>query len=167
MAKSYRNLPPHGKGAPIPCEGRDDLFGEGVSRPSTTKGVNPLSPRTTTPTANTPYLVVTQPRRLAAISLAQRVAALLGEPLGRTVGYAIANDSVGGPHTRIVFVTTGYLLQSLLHHTRLWDRLTHLVFDEAHERGLEEDMTLLVVKLKLAREREAAAVKGWHGGPPP
>lgn len=52
-------------------------------------------------------VVVAQPRRLAAVSLARRVASQLGEPLGDTVGYAISRDAAASRGTRLLFVTTG------------------------------------------------------------
>ena len=56
-------------------------------------------------------IVVAQPRRVAAVTLAQRVAAELGEGVGGTVGYAIGQARERSERTRITFVTTGYLLQ--------------------------------------------------------
>jgi HrpA-like RNA helicase len=99
------------------------------------------------------YIVCTQPRRVAAIAIAIRVAFLLGEPVGKTVGYRIGGGTrVDSSDTSILFVTTGYLLECLSHQTTLWARVTHLVFDEVHERSLESDMATLVVRLKLQEE---------------
>lgn len=94
-------------------------------------------------------VVVTQPRRMAAITLAQRVAQERGEAVGQTVGYAIGGESVSTPQTRLKFVTTGYLLQLLVHNTKELRRLTHIVLDEVHERSVDADMLSLVVKVLL------------------
>ena len=59
-----------------------------------------------------PKVIVTQPRRLAAISLAQRVAKERLEVLGKSVGYRVARDSsTVDPETRCIFMTAGLLLQ--------------------------------------------------------
>jgi hypothetical protein len=59
-------------------------------------------------------IYVTQPRRMAATSLAKRVASELGETVGNAVGYKIGNDIKGGRDTRITFVTSGWLLHRLI-----------------------------------------------------
>ena len=58
-------------------------------------------------------VVVTQPRRVSAMALAQRVAEERGEALGETVGYAVRGASKRSAKTRILFVTTGVLLSAL------------------------------------------------------
>ena len=58
-------------------------------------------------------VLVAQPRRVAAISLAQRVAAERGEPVGRTVGYSIRLESKMSKETRLLFCTTGVILRRL------------------------------------------------------
>jgi hypothetical protein len=56
-------------------------------------------------------VIVTQPRRLAARALASRVASLLGEPVGHTCGYRVGDgEGESGPKTRLLFVTSGWLL---------------------------------------------------------
>ena len=97
-------------------------------------------------------IIVTQPRRLAATTLAHRVASLLGEEVGERVGYRVG----GGPEfhresrrTRIRFVTTGYLLEALVNNSRIWETTTHFLLDEVHERSLQADMLSLVLKLLL------------------
>jgi HrpA-like RNA helicase len=63
----------------------------------------------------TPLILCTQPRRIAAISLAKRVADEMGESLGRTVGYMIGADRVVGRNTAVRFVTTGWAFEKLIH----------------------------------------------------
>ncbi|CUG05530.1 DEAD/DEAH box RNA helicase, putative [Bodo saltans] len=108
------------------------------------------------------YIICTQPRRVAAIALANRVAHLLGEEVGQTVGYRLEGGTKQEHHgkTRILFVTTGYLLENLSHRHEggLWSRATHIVLDEVHERSLESDMMMLVVRLLLQQEDDEGGV---------
>ena len=82
-------------------------------------------------------IVVTQPRRLAAKTLARRVASDLGEEVGTTVGYAIARDSKRSSDTRITFVTTGYLLQ-----VKQCDVYSENVFEQENLRQLSFELRL-------------------------
>ena len=76
-------------------------------------------------------VIVTQPRRIAAVTLASRVAEQRGEAVGGAVGYRIGHgDHVDCDATSITFVTIGYLLQYLCHNPALIRRYTHLVLDE-------------------------------------
>jgi ATP-dependent helicase HrpB len=84
---------------------------------------------------------VLQPRRVAARSLAHRVARELGEPLGKTVGYQVRFESQSGPTTRIHFLTYGIFRQRLLRNPYLPEVGTVLL-DEFHERSLEADLAL-------------------------
>ncbi|CAE7283372.1 unnamed protein product [Symbiodinium sp. CCMP2456] len=94
-------------------------------------------------------VVVTQPRRMAAINLAKRVAAERGENLGRAVGYRIGGESM--PGSRLNFVTTGWLLRALVSSPERIGQLTHVVFDEIHERSADADFLSMVVRLLLHR----------------
>ena len=67
---------------------------------------------------------VLQPRRMAARAAARRCAALLGEPVGRRVGYTVRLDSKTSRATRVEFVTTGVLLRRLIQQVRLCWTLT-------------------------------------------
>ncbi|CAE8620502.1 unnamed protein product, partial [Polarella glacialis] len=91
-------------------------------------------------------MVVTQPRRMAAVTLAKRVAAVMGEELGQTVGYRISGDSIDG---RLCFVTTGYLLQRLVNNPEDFGRYTHVILDEVHERGVDADLLSMLIKLLM------------------
>ena len=77
-------------------------------------------------------MVVAQPRRLAAVALAERVAAEVGDDAGAggLVGYAVRGESQKGPRTVIQFVTTGVLLRMLERGAAALGGLTHLVLDE-------------------------------------
>ncbi|CAK9001817.1 unnamed protein product [Durusdinium trenchii] len=92
-------------------------------------------------------MVVTQPRRMAAVTLARRVASVLGEDIGQgTVGYRISGDTIDG---KLCFVTVGYLLQRLVNNPEDFDRYTHVVLDEVHERGVDADLLSMVIKLLM------------------
>ena len=57
-------------------------------------------------------ILCTQPRRISAISVAERVAAERGEPVGQTVGYAVRGESRQSPDGNLLFCTTGVLLSA-------------------------------------------------------
>lgn len=91
-------------------------------------------------------IAITQPRRVAAISLARRVAEEMGTPLGSSspaskVGYSVRFDTSTSPSTRIKFLTEGMLLQEMLHDPSL-TRYSAIVVDEVHERGINVDLVL-------------------------
>ena len=82
-------------------------------------------------------VVVLQPRRIAALALAQFSARLHGEPCGKTVGYQFRQESCKSADTRILFQTYGNFLQELLHGKLDAD---WVVFDEYHERKADMDL---------------------------
>ena len=86
-------------------------------------------------------IVVLQPRRLPARLAASRVAEEMGQELGRTVGYTVRFEDVGGPSTRIRFMTEGILLRRLLADADL-RRVSLVLLDEFHERHLASDLAL-------------------------
>lgn len=88
---------------------------------------------------------VTQPRRIAATSVAARVATELGSALGEDVGYQIRFDDRTSPSTYVKFMTDGILLAEI-HGDPLLRRYDTLVIDEAHERSLTIDFLLGWVK---------------------
>ncbi|KAJ2944742.1 hypothetical protein O0L34_g1630 [Tuta absoluta] len=93
-------------------------------------------------------VIVTQPRRIAAISIAKRVAHERGWDVGGLVGYQVGLDSKTSTDTRIHYVTTGILLQKLVN-TKTMNEYTHIILDEIHERGQEMDFLLLIVRRLL------------------
>ena len=95
-------------------------------------------------------IVMLEPRRLAARAAAARMAAMLGEGVGDTVGYRIRFDSRIGPLTRIEVVTEGVLTRMLRDDPSLKD-YGLVIFDEFHERSLHADLGLA-----LALESRAA-----------
>jgi hypothetical protein len=96
------------------------------------------------------HVVVTQPRRISATSVAERVAAERAEPLGQTVGYAIRQESVP-PKTcgSILFCTTGVLTRKLTARrpgTGDLDNVSVVFVDEVHERDVHSDFLLIILK---------------------
>ena len=94
-------------------------------------------------------VVVLQPRRIAAHSLAQFSAKLHGEPCGKTVGYQFRQDSCKSASTRILFQTYGNFLQELLHGKMDAD---WVVFDEYHERKADMDLLFAFFRRENARK---------------
>ena len=86
-------------------------------------------------------VLVLEPRRLATRAAAQRMAHLLGEPVGQTVGYQTRDERRIGPHTRVQVVTEGVLTRRLQHDPEL-PGVAAVVFDEVHERNLPTDLGL-------------------------
>ncbi|XP_035247486.1 3'-5' RNA helicase YTHDC2 [Anguilla anguilla] len=76
----------------------------------------------------------TQPRRLAAIAVAERVAAERGENVGQTIGYQIRLESRVSPKTLLTFCTCGVLLRTLMAGDATLSTVTHVIVDEVHER---------------------------------
>ena len=101
-------------------------------------------------------IVVTQPRRIAAISVAERVADERGEGQpGHSVGYTVRHNRVaprscGGS---IEFVTTGVLLRRL-QNDRTLQGISHVVIDEVHERDINTDFLLVLLKDLVAKRRD-------------
>ncbi|XP_054656138.1 putative ATP-dependent RNA helicase DHX57 isoform X1 [Dunckerocampus dactyliophorus] len=90
-------------------------------------------------------IICTQPRRICAISVAQRVSQERAESLGNSVGYQIRLESVRTSATRLLYCTTGVLLRRLEGDMDL-QGVTHVIVDEVHERTEESDFLLLVLK---------------------
>ncbi|KAF2441108.1 P-loop containing nucleoside triphosphate hydrolase protein [Karstenula rhodostoma CBS 690.94] len=102
-------------------------------------------------------IICTQPRRLAATSVARRVATERGERLGQSVGYQVRGDSnlpqLGGS---ITYCTTGLLLQRLKWNADdVIDNASHLVIDEVHERDIFIDFLLIVLKKAITARQLA------------
>ena len=83
----------------------------------------------------------TQPRRVAAVSVAARVAEEMGVKLGEEVGYAIRFEDCFNHNTLIKYMTDGILLRESLNESDL-DKYSCVIMDEAHERSLNTDCTL-------------------------
>ncbi len=133
-------------------------------------------------------ILICQPRRLAATSVAQRVAEEMGTKLGDTVGYMIKGDVKASPQCQIVFCTYGVLLRRLqgspsasfsasdsvntdsTEFLRSLAAVDYVILDEVHERGSDSDLVLALLRnMQLARnypaaDREKGKVKGKGKG---
>ena len=98
-------------------------------------------------------IACTQPRRIAAVTIANRIAQELGEPLGRSVGYKIRFQDRTSPESVIKVMTDGMLLAETQSDPRLTEYDT-LLIDEAHERSLNIDFLLGIARTLLARRPE-------------
>ncbi len=91
-------------------------------------------------------IVMLEPRRLAARAAARRMAAERGGRLGDEIGYQVRFDRQYSAQTRILVVTPGILLR-MLHDDPFLESVSLILFDEFHERGLESDLALGMVRL--------------------
>jgi len=96
-------------------------------------------------------VLVLEPRRLAARLAARYVASERGEAVGETVGYQVRFEEVAGPRTRLRFLTEGVLTRRMLSDPDL-ARVGCVVLDEFHERHLEGDLALALLR-RLQRTR--------------
>ncbi|OTB14961.1 hypothetical protein K445DRAFT_61545 [Daldinia sp. EC12] len=105
----------------------------------------------------------TEPRRISAISLARRVSEELGEGRGdlgtsrSLVGYSIRLEANTSKETRLVYATTGIVMRMLEGSNELRE-ITHLVLDEVHERSIDSDFLLIVLKKLLLRRKDLKVV---------
>ena len=90
-------------------------------------------------------VLVLEPRRIAARMAARRVASEMGEGVGETVGYQVRFEEVAGPRTRLRFLTEGVLTSRLISDPELRGIGT-VVLDEFHERHLETDLALALLR---------------------
>jgi pre-mRNA-splicing factor ATP-dependent RNA helicase DHX38/PRP16 len=95
----------------------------------------------------------TQPRRVAAMSVAKRVSEEMEVKLGGQVGYAIRFEDCTSKDTKIKYMTDGVLLRESLNEPDL-DRYSCIIMDEAHERALNTDVLMGLLKKVLARRRD-------------
>ncbi|MEU9289779.1 ATP-dependent helicase HrpB [Streptomyces sp. NPDC048275] len=122
-------------------------------------------------------VVVAEPRRIAARAAARRMAWLLGEKVGESVGYTVRGERVVGPRARVEVVTTGVLLQRLQRDQELAG-VDVVVLDECHERHLDADTvaaflwdvrSALRPELRLVAASATTDAEGWArllGGAP-
>ncbi|GER34593.1 ATP-dependent RNA helicase [Striga asiatica] len=121
-------------------------------------------------------IICTQPRRISAMTVSERVSSERGEPLGESVGYKVRLEGMKGKNTHLLFCTSGILLRRLLSDRNL-DGITHVFVDEIHERGMNEDFLLIVLKDLLPRRRDLRLIlmsatlnadlfSGYFGGAP-
>ncbi|XBW38584.1 hypothetical protein QEN19_004173 [Hanseniaspora menglaensis] len=96
-------------------------------------------------------IIMTQPRRLAATSLAARISDEKGTKLGEEVGYKVRFDSALNDETKLIVATEGVLLTELtsLIKDKGICKYSHIIIDEAHERSLNLDVILSLIKLGI------------------
>ncbi|KAK5657292.1 hypothetical protein OQA88_3354 [Cercophora sp. LCS_1] len=110
-------------------------------------------------------IIVTQPRRISALGLADRVSEERCSPVGQEVGYSIRGEHKTSNDTKITFVTTGVLLRRLqTSGGRVEDvvaslaDVSHVVVDEVHERSLDTDFLLSIIRDVLYVRRDLKLV---------
>lgn len=104
-------------------------------------------------------IAVTQPRRVAATSLASRVAAEQNLPVGGLIGYTVRFDDVSSSETRIKYVTDGMLVRELLSDPLL-SQYSVIIVDEAHERTLRTDILIANLKTIQMKRNSSTDAKG-------
>ncbi|GLD91542.1 hypothetical protein PINS_up000075 [Pythium insidiosum] len=103
-------------------------------------------------------IAITQPRRVAAIAVAQRVCQEVNrDALGGTVGYSVRFDDMSSRDTKLRFMTDGMLMREAMLSPSL-DRYSVIVLDEAHERTLQTDILFGVVKQALRKRSDLKVV---------
>eukprot|EP01018_Ginkgo_biloba_P016943 Gb_40990 [translate_table: standard] len=102
-------------------------------------------------------IICTQPRRISAMSVAARVASERGEPLGESIGYQIRLEAKRSSQTRLLFCTTGVLLRRLVQEPDLMG-VSHVLVDEIHERGINEDFLIIILRDLLPRRPDLRLV---------
>ena len=97
------------------------------------------------PWAQQGKILMLEPRRVAAVSLAHFLAQQCGEKVGDSIGYRVRQESLVGPRTRLEIITDGVLVRMLLDDPEL-SGVVAVIFDEFHERSLQADMALLFAR---------------------
>ncbi|XP_044262840.1 3'-5' RNA helicase YTHDC2-like [Tribolium madens] len=101
-------------------------------------------------------ILCTQPRRISAVSVAERVSQERGAPLGESVGYHIRLESKLGTNCNLIYCTNGVLVRSLMSGMGVLSCLTHIIIDEVHERDKLSDFLLICLRESL---RKGAPIK--------
>ncbi|CAI5735499.1 unnamed protein product [Hyaloperonospora brassicae] len=102
-------------------------------------------------------IMCTQPRRIAAIGVATRVAQERCEKIGDVIGYQIRMDAKKSSNTRLLFCTTGVLLRRLLNDRQL-SGVSHVIVDEVHERNVDTDFLLSILRDMLPQRPELRVI---------
>jgi ATP-dependent helicase HrpB len=152
-------MPPPGpshpqRNAPLPV---DDVLSQIVTLIQRDRNVAVLAPTGAGKTTRVPpalldagvagerRIVMLQPRRLAAVTAASRMAAERGQRVGQTIGYQVRFDRQTSDATRVLVVTEGIFLQ-MLGDDPLLETVGAVIFDEFHERRLDSDLALAITR---------------------
>jgi ATP-dependent RNA helicase TDRD9 len=102
-------------------------------------------------------IVCTQPRKIAAVSIARRVCQERNWKIGTLVGYQVQMHREFSEDTRLMYVTTGVLLRKLVTNKHM-NMYTHVIIDEVHERDQDTDFVMLVVRKFLRSNSQGVKV---------
>ncbi len=103
------------------------------------------------------FVHVCQPRRLSAVGVAERVSQELCDSVGNLVGYSIRLETRRSASTRLLFSTTGIMLRRLQSDPAL-QGVTHVVVDEVHERSLDSDFLLILLRRLLSKRKDLKVI---------
>ena len=102
-------------------------------------------------------VLLLSPRRIAARAAAERMAALAGEPVGRTFGYATRLDTRRSARTRVTVVTEGIFVNRIQADPDLAG-ISAVLFDEVHERSLDSDFLLILLRRLLSKRKDLKVI---------
>ncbi|NXV76589.1 TDRD9 helicase, partial [Atlantisia rogersi] len=102
-------------------------------------------------------IAVTQPRKICASSIARWISKERSWTLGGFVGYQVSLENVSSRDTRLLYMTTGVLLQKIVS-ARSLSKFTHIFIDEVHERTEEMDLLLLVIRKLLHTNSQSVKI---------
>uniref|UniRef100_A0A1J3IMI5 Putative ATP-dependent RNA helicase YTHDC2 n=1 Tax=Noccaea caerulescens TaxID=107243 RepID=A0A1J3IMI5_NOCCA len=124
-------------------------------------------------------IVCTQPRRISAMSVSERISCERGENIGENIGYKVRLQSKGGRHSSVVFCTNGILLRVLVGKGSVSyvSDITHIIVDEIHERDCYSDFMLAIIRdllpsnphlrlILMSATLDAERFSGYFGGCP-
>ncbi|KAI4154477.1 MAG: hypothetical protein LQ340_001667 [Diploschistes diacapsis] len=146
ILRTRRNLPVHSQRfLNLPHKSRNILVFVGETGSGKTTQIPQFVLFDDLPQSRGKLVACTQPRRVAAMSVAQRVANELDVTLGEEVGYSIRFDDCTGPKTVLKYMTDGMLLREAMNDHDL-KRYSTIILDEAHERTLATDILMGLLK---------------------
>ncbi|KAI3386044.1 hypothetical protein SNEBB_001848 [Seison nebaliae] len=97
-----------------------------------------------------PLIFICQPRRIGAVSLAKYTSGLMRHRMGTICGYHIGSDRQYNEESSLIYCTTGLFLKMILADHSLVNQMSHLIIDEVHERDLNIDFLLTILKDRLS-----------------